>query len=284
MDRYIGSPPFQWQGAINRTSPQALGLTALFHPLMHWRDLIGGYQMTPVGNAAANGVDAQIGRTYSLDGTDDCAYVTLPDAWKLQRFTVAAWINCTTLGAGSQVWFSMLPRGAAADGRGVYAYVTNAYISTAIGAGSGAYTQAFLNATRYANTLYHVAGSYDGTTLRTWQNGVLVASTSTSITIAYADKAGTYGPNPASAYIGNYHDSDNTAPDVAVDLIYDTTANMGPVSLYNRALSAAEVWSLYNPQTRWEIYATPEYRRWFVPVVAGTSIPVFQHSYRQRRA
>lgn len=282
MERYIGSPPFQWKGEINKTSPQAHGLTALFHPLMHWRDLIGGYQMTPVGNAAANGIVAELGRTYSLDGTDDCAYVTLPDAWKLQRFTVAAWINCTALGAGSQVWFSLLPRGAGADARGVYCYVTNAYISTAIGAGSGSYTQAFLNVTRYANTTYHVAGSYDGTTLRTWQNGVLVASTNTSITIQYADKAGSYGPNPASAYIGNYHDSDNTAPDVAVDLIYDTTANMGPVSLYNRALSAAEIWRLYDPQTRWELYQPPRPTVWWMPPATTSIIPRVRHHMTQQ--
>lgn len=282
MDRYVGSPPFQWQGEINQTSQQAHGLIALFHPLMHWRDLIGGYQMTPVGDAIANGVDAQLGRTYSLDGTGDCAYVTLPESWKLQKFTVSAWINCTTLGAGAQVWFALSPRGAAADARGIYCYVTNAYVSTAIGAGSGSYTQAFLNATRYANTLYHVAGSYDGTTLRTWQNGVLVASTSITMTIVYADKAGSYGPNPASAYIGNYHDSDNTAPDVAVDLIYDTAANIGPVSLWNRALSAAEMWALYDPATRWELYVPPKPMFWWIPPITGGILPLAMHHRRQQ--
>ncbi len=277
----IGQPPFQWSGEINRTSRQAHGLTALFHPLMHWRDLIGGYQMAPVGNAAATGVDARLGRTYSLDGTDDCAYVTLPDAWKLQRFTVAAWVKITATGG---VVFSLLPRGSGNDARGIYftAYTTEGRII--IGAGTGSYTFGGGAAGAIAaGETRHIVGSYDGSNLYYYVDGVLKVTTAASITISYTDKSTSYGPNPATAYIGAYHDSDNTGPAVTADILYEFNGQIGPVSLYNRALSAAEIWSLYDPQTRWELYQPPRPMVWWMPPATTSAIPSMMQSYRQRR-
>jgi hypothetical protein len=39
---------------------------------------------------------------------------------------------------------------------------------------------------------------------------------------------------------------------------------VGEVRIYNRALSAAEAWQLYDPATRWALYAPPR-RLWLVP-------------------
>lgn len=275
----IGQPPFQWSGEINRTSPQAHGLTSLFHPLMHWRDLIGGYQMTPVGNAAANGVNAQIGHTYSLDGTDDCAYVTLPDAWKLQQFTISAWIK--PMATGFNMVFSTVPRGAAADGRGTMLLLSSYQLYLAIGNGT-AYTYSNLGAYMSAGATYHVAGTYNGANMIVYINGRQDSIKAATVTISYADKSTSHGPNPASAYIGGYHSAINSSPGTTADILYDFNGQIGPVSLYNRALSAAEVWSLYDPQTRWQLYATPEYRRWFVPVVSGGIIPRVRHHMVQQ--
>ncbi len=280
MERYIGSPPFQWQGEINQESEQLRGLVALFHPLMHWRDLLGGYQMTPVGNAAAKGVDAQIGRIYSLDGTDDCAYVALPETWKLQRFTVSAWLLLATAGGGT--FFSLMPRGAVADGRGIFNVANTSGTIYSIGTGSGSFTNSNYNAAIAANTPVLITHIYDGANMMCYINGRQDSTKAATLTIQYADKAGAYGPNPASAYIGAYHNATNSSPATTADIVGDFNGQIGPVSLYNRALSAAEIWQLYDPQTRWGLYATPEYRRWFVPVVAGTIIPRVMHHLRQQ--
>ena len=33
------------------------------------------------------------------------------------------------------------------------------------------------------------------------------------------------------------------------------TGKIGDVRIYNRALSPAEIWAMYDPATRWELYA-----------------------------
>jgi hypothetical protein len=46
---------------------------------------------------------------------------------------------------------------------------------------------------------------------------------------------------------------------------------IGDVRIYNRALSAAEVWQLYDPITRWELYQPA--RRWWTAGVTGAAPP-----------
>lgn len=277
----IGSPPFQWQGEINRESEQLRGLVALFYPTMHWRDLLGGNQMTPVGNAAASGVNADIGRTYALDGTDDCAYVTLPEAWKLQRFTVSAWVVCASGGGG--VFFSLVPRGAATDGRGIYCSAYTSSTAFAIGAGSGSFTGSNSGRTLTAGIPYLITHTYNSANMVVYVNGIQDSTKAAAITISYTDKPGSYGPNPASSYIGAYHSSTNSSPGTTADILYDFNGQIGPVNLWNRALSATEIWQLYDPATRWELYAMPRPQYWFVPTVApGGIIPLIMHHRKQQ--
>ena len=51
--------------------------------------------------------------------------------------------------------------------------------------------------------------------------------------------------------------------------------------VYNRALSASEVFALYDPATRWELYAPVMPR--LVGFAGGVTIPLFMHHYRQMR-
>lgn len=263
MKHYIGKPPFQWQGEINQESQQLNSLISLFHPLTHWRDLLSSHQMTPVGHAKADGVNQHVGRTYALDGTDDCAYTTLPSAWKLQRFTLSTWVRLASAGGGAI--FSLVPRGSAADARGVVFTAYTTYIYFFFGAAGGSFIYSNTGAALTAGETYHVAYSYNGANMVCYINGKQDSTKTASYTISYADKAGSYGPNPASAYIGGYHNSTNTSPATTADILYEFNGQIGPVSLYNRALLAAEIWQLYDPQTRWELYATPMQRTWFIP-------------------
>jgi len=51
--------------------------------------------------------------------------------------------------------------------------------------------------------------------------------------------------------------------------------------LYNRALTAAEIWQMYDPATRWELYkpVMPD----MLGFAGGVTIPLFMHHYRQLR-
>ena len=78
--------------------------------------------------------------------------------------------------------------------------------------------------------------SYDGAVTRFYQNGVYVTSDSTL--------SGALATNAYDIYIGDRGGS--TAPG-AHHVIYD-------VRIYDRVMTAEEVWSLYDPATRWELY------------------------------
>jgi len=78
-----------------------------------------------------------------------------------------------------------------------------------------------------ANTWYHVVGTYDGTTIKVYVNGVLEGSTAYSGGIGYSS---------ANLAIGVYQ-----------SLIsgYSLNGYVGPVQIYNRAITAAEVAQIY---------------------------------------
>lgn len=94
----------------------------------------------------------------------------------------------------------------------------------------------------------HIVGvSYSVTDHRVFLNGIQVATDTTAIDASPADWQ-------------------NTAVGA---LRRDTTANFfnGAISqwaIWNRALTAAEVWSLYDPSTRWDLYWTQKKRFYFV--------------------
>jgi hypothetical protein len=90
--------------------------------------------------------------------------------------------------------------------------------------------QQYLYATRPValNTTYHVAGTFDGITMRLYENGVLVAST-------VVGGAGLITADGNPVFIGAY-----TGPGHFMNGVIDEAA------IYNRALSAAQILDHYN--------------------------------------
>ena len=47
---------------------------------------------------------------------------------------------------------------------------------------------------------------------------------------------------------------------------------MADVRLYHRVFTAAEMWALYDPTTRWDLYAAPSRRVYFDVGASGVSL------------
>ncbi|MBS0197905.1 MAG: LamG domain-containing protein [Planctomycetes bacterium] len=135
-----------------------------------------------------------------------------------QTLTVEAWIKLSQ--AGAQTVFSYLPPGAGNDGRGFSLSVSSAgRIGMAVGRGIGLYDS--LNAPAGTeislNSWHHVAGSFEPGRTRLFVDGFEVAEKITTGPVVYADRSG-FGPNPKTAYIGIYHNANNTGSTNASDL------------------------------------------------------------------
>ncbi len=77
----------------------------------------------------------------------------------------------------------------------------------------------------------HIVGTYDGTTVKTYFNGVLVASNNT------ASGPIDWDPVPYALYIGRFHDDNEN---------YVANAIIDEVAIWNRALTQEEIDYLYN--------------------------------------
>ena len=80
--------------------------------------------------------------------------------------------------------------------------------------------------THLLNTWYNVVGTYDGSNMRIYVNGVLKNIRA---------QTGTLGANSETAKIGTYQGTN-----------YNLTGRISNVSIYNRALSAAEIQQNFN--------------------------------------
>jgi glucose/arabinose dehydrogenase/chitodextrinase len=155
-----------------------------------------------LGNTGAIGTatwstQGKYGNALAFNGTS--AKVTIPDAPSLRLttgMTLQAWVFPT---AASSDWKDLLYKGN-----------DNYYLSgssccqgfpVAGGIFSGSYGEAYGSSTLVLNTWTHVAGTYDGTTLRLYVNGVQVASKAQTGSLATSSNPFTIG---GDAIYGQY--------------------------------------------------------------------------------
>ena len=187
-------------------------------------DIVGGLIGTLKNGATF--APGQVGQAFILDGIDD--YVSVPDAASLNptnAITVEAWINRTSI-AGS---FDPVVKKA-----GVGFGQTNGYALEFIDSNIGFWIYSQTNGWNRSpgadvplQTWTHVAGVYDGTAIQLYVNGAVAG--------APTMWPGPIAPSPNELNIGR------------------DPANLGrlyrglidEVSIYNRALSASEVQSLF---------------------------------------
>jgi hypothetical protein len=104
-----------------------------------------------------------------------------------------------------------------------------------------------------AGTLRHLVATMDGSNLRLYLNGVLSAGP-TSISTAVIT------PNRLSIGRYQYGVSENT------------NVPLSDCRIYNRALSAPEVWGMFDPATRWDLLFVPSSFRRFIAAAGGSLV------------
>ena len=170
----------------------------------------------------------KLGQGYDFDGADDRIQINNSLMNGFSAVTMACWMKADSFDTNT----SHLIVKAGQDGQFGPAYLgvtaQDDYPFHAVSTGSND-SQAVLDNLAVATaTWYHMAGTYDGTTLRLYVNGVQVSEDAKS-------PAGNLVSNSEILFIGS---NDNYGFDSSFDGIIDDAV------IFNRALSAAEVAAL----------------------------------------
>lgn len=170
-------------------------------------------------------VEGKLGKALNFDGIDDRV-----DAGTFSvagdKLTLCAWVNAKEIGADQRIIAKATGTALAEQSwllevEGVSPYRVGIRVN---GGGS---TSRLLGGSLELNTWVHVAGVYDGTTLRVFKNGVEVANQA---------KSGTLPVGTAPVWIGDNPTVSGRQFNGSID----------DVRVYNRALSTAEIQTLYS--------------------------------------
>ncbi len=202
-------------------------------------DSVGGNNGTLLGTTTF--APGKFGQAFSLDGTDSCG-VSIPDsaALKPANVTVDAWVEFNSLDSTDAVKpglqyivFKQNSRSSEFEGYSLFKFRDNNGLDRfrfAISAADGTQTSADSTTTITVGQFYHVAGTYDGTTLSIYVNGVLEASTVPGFSLDYGTEPLFFGTSGVSSFDGKLN-----------GLLDD-------VGIYNRALTAAEIQAIFTAQ------------------------------------
>lgn len=265
----IGSPPFQWQGEINQESEQWRGLVGLWSFPESATTIIKNRTQRPNLDATLYS-GAYVGATemgYALttDGTNDYASIAATAQLNNPYVTLSCWFKSSNTGSNKMMIMK------------AHTSHSNPYYLLGMRhAGSNAlYMDVTVNGTWYSmggfiapnDTWNHAALSYDGTKILCMTNGVLRQTITVTGTAATTNTPLLFGANN----------------NLSKTSTYCFQGSLADIRLYNRGMSELELFQLYDPQTRWELYAMPRPQYWFVPTVApGGIIPRIMHHRKQQ--
>lgn len=215
-------------------APPPPGLVSWWPAGNHTFDIQDGNHATLVNGATY--ATAKVGPGFSLDGVDD--RVEIPDAANLKpaNVTVSAWVKFNALDtpgastAGLQyIVFKRNSRTSLFEGYSLSKRRVSGTdrLEFVVASASGVQVVALSTTAVTAGQLYHVAGTYDGTTARLYVNGVLESQ-------QFAGFPLDYGTRPV--FIGSTEESWNGRLNGVVD----------ELQLFNRALTITEIQALSN--------------------------------------
>lgn len=248
-------PPLGESLVLNRDSPQARDLVAWYPPLGTPVAALAE-QAHGIGALASSGTvtretDPTTGGALNLDGTT--GYLTLPNFGALftNAITWTCWIKLRNQPAVSHAKSGIASFHTTSEGFNAhYAYTDgntylNLFRSNRLSASTGSFdvTQWHILAVTHQPT--SAAGDY----LVYRNNQVLISGTADASLPTWSASPRLGGSADGSLFLDGF---------------------IGEQRFYNRVLSATEIWQLYDPATRWDLYAAP--RRFWPGVAASGSV------------
>ena len=209
-------------------------------------------------------VPGEVAQAFSFDGSS--GFVSVPDSPSLDitdAITIDAWINPATPGNSLGLVFVMLKGDGCCGDTQSYGFLwgTESMLQSIILRLGNATTNVEVrsNAVIPLNEFTHVAGTYDGTTMRLYVNGVLDSSATTTL--------GPLQITSTPLIIGS--SQRNGVEQTFFQGLVDE------VEIFNRALSADEILAIYNAgssgKCKPQVRATPTPRPRLTPAPRPTS-------------
>ena len=246
---------------LNRASPQAAGLVGWWPTVQASGGFAREYTSNFHATAAGAGTtvpsvtfDPVVGPMLSYDGSDDylealgSTKIRVPDA-----LTLAAWVQPTDFANYAMICTKNPVNGDSSNLAGDWEWRTDPGTGQVIflhQTGARAFSS-YSGPTLSSGTLYHLAVTLvEGGNVVFYVNGLATTTTAQS---------GAFGVgNDNTVLIGRRRDGNYFK------------GLIGDLRIYNRALSAAEIWSLYAPQTRWDLYRVTPFAG--APSIAATVV------------
>lgn len=241
-------PPTQWFG-INHSSPQSAGLE-FWIPVMRPRNLFtvrdlvrGAFQNSAlIGNGTTYGPDPVFGFGVNFANNFSKLVINSPsdpaNSWfvSLPYFSVTAWIRPTAI-QGTIISRSG-PTNPTTDPFLLWFQAVNNLRFTVVDSLGTRYDHD-AGGTWAAGQLYHVAAVYDGAALRCYQDGMQIGSTTamTGVTIN----------SNTPINLGNINASGS-----------GFRGRILEVRIYSRALTPENIWQMFDPPTRFDLYQPVE--------------------------
>jgi hypothetical protein len=224
------------QISSNSCATAPAGMIAWWTGDNHANDVVGGHHGTLQGGATFAG--AIVNQGFHFDGVDDYVEVPDSDALKPANVTVEAWIKFDGLDSqtsgtapvGDQyLVFKKNTRVGNHEGYALVKSRINGIDVFRFGIASAQGLQRVANSTNGIVTgrFYYVVGSYDGQYVRLYIDGVLVAEETATFPLDYGNRPVFIGTSGEEIHDGKLNG--------AID----------EVALYNRALTASEILSIY---------------------------------------
>jgi len=163
-----------------------------------------------------------------FDGLNDYIIVENSDSLEPDQITVETWVKKT----GSTSFEYLISKGASYDSFSSYAFYTdgNGGLSFYIGDGISTTKSPNHDSSLWDGSWHHIAGSYDGSTVRLYVDGEEIQSgTESSLFLGYNLST------QNDLYIGNYNGS----------VSHPFNGDLDEVLIWNRALSASEILQHY---------------------------------------
>lgn len=268
-DYGLGERPTIW--TPNWNGPQAAGLIywyahragdffSLRQPKSVPFTVLSGSRVLP-----STDVGPDLGATSQTQSTSGLVVLDtgLPGALDgLTSLTIAYWVTRVVF-SGSHSWWGQ------GDGSTSCFCETNGSVCGPYWRGGSDLRGAFTEVAQVGVT-QHLAWTANSTSTKYYRNGVLQQTSANGCGTITA--ATTYG-----LYIGGQFSGTGGGQ-------LTTEGRWGDFRVYNRALSDAEIYALYAPHSRWDLYDTSVDYVWSDPVVAGggTAVPVFYYHLTQQ--